>query len=637
MSRQDNINASPESAPLITSRFFGPFFVTQFCGAFNDNIFKTTILISFTFFSTQNVSFLNNLGQLCFVLPFFLFSAWAGNIADRVEKSQWIQRIKLLEIAIMCFGALCLLKQWTWGLILLLFAMGTQSSLFGPVKYSIIPQHVKHAQITKANAYVETGTFLAILCGNLIAGVLFGFNHSLPIIGILLILVALLGWLSSRKIPTALPEENPDGSTACDTSMMTLSTLLKTAYQNRTLFLSMLGVAWFWFLGAAYLTQLPEYTHTYLNSNESVISFLLIAFSIGIGIGSLLCSWLSAGKIEIGLVPLGALGICVFGFDLTLVPPVMPNPGSSIIGLYEAVNSDIHWRVFNDLVCIGISGGLYIVPLYGLIQTRSKTSERARMIAASNILNAFLMVLSALFGIFMLTILNTSLNIFFFCLIILNLWVTAYIFTLVPEFIGKFLVFCLIKTMYRVKINGLREQIPSEGPAILIANHVSYVDALIIGGLIDRPARFVMYKPIYDIPGLNLIFKTLKAIPIDSKEKDENTYHAAFDEISETLKSGKLLVIFPEGKITHTGEVNEFKPGLMKILKRDPVPVIPLALCGLWGSYFSRKGGPAFSGFPKRFWSSIQVNAGPSIPPEDVDLEKLRNTVLNLMAFNTKG
>lgn len=617
---------------IMQQRQFLPFFLTQFFGAMNDNLFKTVILISFTLIAAENAGIWSNLAHMAFVLPFFLFSARSGYYADQVEKSRWIQKIKILEIIIMAFGIVCLWFDALYGLMALLFLMGTQSTLFGPVKFSIIPQLMSYDNLTTANAWIELGTFLAILAGNLVAGVVFELSTPKLAISILLMTIAVFGWLAARQIP-----ETPSLVAAGNKpARYTTLGLIKRAMQHRTLFLSMLGVSWFWFLGSAYLTQLPVFTSQYLSSSESVIAMFLVAFSIGVGIGSLLCSVLSRGKVEIGLVPLGALGLSIFGGLLATVSPL----SGTEISLTQALDSPTHWQVFIVLIGLGMSGGLYIVPLYGLIQTRSANDERAQMIAANNIINAFFMVLAAVFGLTTLGLFKFELDTFFFSLMILNCLVAIYIFFQVPEFVARFLVWCLVQIMYRVKQNNVLKAVPDTGPAIIVSNHISFVDALIIGGLVHRPTRFVMFKPIYDLPVLNYIFRALGTIPIESKSKNPQVYEAAFDQVAATLERGELVVIFPEGKLTRDGSIDEFKPGLLKILDRTPVPVIPMALSGLWGSFFSHKDGSAMAKLPKRFLAKVSLVASqawqPNMDPDQpkIDLVALREEVIRLKSLD---
>jgi len=630
---------SQSQSHLLKRKIFLPFFLTQFFGAMNDNLFKTVILITLALVAAEQAGLWSNAAHLAFVLPFFMFSAWSGHYADQVEKSQWIQKIKLLEILIMSFGVVCLWLDSLTGLIIMLFLMGTQSTLFGPVKFALIPQHIDKKEITSANAWVELGTFLAILIGNLLAGILFELSNPQLLISICLIVLAGVGYISSRYIPQAPPYDH-DQNTHNDTSQQPskrLSTLglLRLAKGHKSLFLSMLGVSWFWFLGSAYLTQLPVFTSQYLSSTESVISLFLVAFSIGVGIGSLLASKLSAGTIEIGLVPLGALGLSIFGGLLAAVPSLAD--AGETYSFIQALSSATHLKVFTILIGLGASGGLYIVPLYGLIQTRSPAHQCAQMIAANNILNALLMVAAALVGILTLGVLHIPLNQFFWLLVLLNCLVAIYIFTLVPEFLARFMVFCLVRCMYRVQSQGLREHIPDEGPVILVSNHVSFVDALLIGGMVSRPTRFIMYQPIYKMPILHFIFKSLGTIPIESKSKNPAVYAAAFDAIEEKLNDNEVIVIFPEGKLTKDGTIDEFKPGLLKVLEKNPVPVVPIAIQGLWGSFFSHKNGPAMAKKPRRIFAKVGLVADKPWQPQTdaqdqplIDLPALRQKIIEL-------
>jgi 1-acyl-sn-glycerol-3-phosphate acyltransferase len=300
-----------------------------------------------------------------------------------------------------------------------------------------------------------------------------------------------------------------------------------------------------------------------------------------------------------------------------------------LMGVSEFLMTSGSIRVLADLGLIGIFGGFYIVPLFAFIQMRTKSEYRARVIAANNILNSLLMVISTISGIVFLGIMELSIPEFFLVIATMNVVVAIYIYTVVPEFVMRFLIWIITHTIYRVHHVNL-DRIPDEGPAVLVCNHVSYMDGLILGGACRRPIRFVMFEPIFRIPVLKFIFKTGKAIPIASRRENEAVYLNAFDEISKALEEGEVVCLFPEGKLTRDGEIDEFKPGIEKIIQRNPVPVIPLALCGLWGSFFSNKGGTALTNLPKRFWSKVEIHTGKPVPPEDVSAEDLRRKVLEL-------
>jgi len=607
---------------ILRQRYFLPFFLTQFFGAMNDNLFKTVILISFTVLAPANASLWSNSAHLVFVLPFFLFSAWSGHYGDQVEKSQWIVKIKCLEVLIMVFGVCCIWFDWLSGLLVMLFLMGTQSTLFSPVKFAIIPEQVPLKELTQANAWVELGTFLAILIGNLIAGLVFELALYKVVISCLLMSVAVFGVLTARKIPPAPP------STKGQTQRRSTIGLLKAAKQQHNLFMGMLGVSWFWFLGSAYLTQLPVYVTDYLNAEPSAIALFLVAFSIGVGVGSLLCSRWSDGRLEIGLVPIGAFGLSLFGALLAIIEPIT----GAQLSFSETLSSLSHWGVFCVLLGLGAAGGMYIVPLYGLVQTRSEPAQRSQMIAANNILNALFMVFAAIAGLVCLSWLEFDLAQFFWLLVVLNLLVACYIFTLTPEFIARLGVWLLVNCLYRVRCPRLAQAIPAEGGVLVVANHVSYVDALLIGGLLPRPSRFVMFKPIFELPIIHFICKTLNTIPVDSKRNDPQAYERAFEQMIEALQRGEVVVLFPEGQLTRDGEIGRFKAGILKILAQVSVPVIPIGLSGLWGSVFSHKDGPALKKLPKRLRARVTVDAGDIWPvAEPMDLEKLRERVKSLV------
>lgn len=629
------IQPAPETSQfqLLRERRFAPFFWTQFLGAFNDNVFKNAMLIMFTFglltgqqASDSTISLLNNVAQFLFILPFFLFSALAGELADHYEKSRLIRYIKLFEIGIMGLAALAFYFHSTAGLLAVLFLMGIQSAFFGPVKYSIIPQHLPRHELVGGNALIGAGTFLAILFGTLLGGLLCKLPSPGTWISATVIGLAVLGWWSSRHIPHA-SASNPEAVIRFNPWQGTLETL-QFSRQIKSVFLSILAISWFWFLGAAYLTQLPLYARDVLYGDVGVVTLLLALFSIGIALGSLLCERLSGHKVELGLVPLGSIGLTVFGVDLFFTQGSM-SPSGDLRGILAFIADPHGWRVAMDFIGIGVSGGLYIVPLYAFIQQRTPAQNRARTIAAINILNALFVVGAAAFGVVMLSVLSLSIPVFFFVLAVLNGAVAIAIYRTVPEFAMRFLVWLLSHTIYRVRHEGLHH-IPEEGPAVLVCNHVSYVDALIIAGACRRPVRFVMHKPIYDLPVLNFIFRTGKAIPIHSKRVDPNTYETAFERIASELDAGEVVCIFPEGRLTSDGEIGEFRNGIEKILARNPVPVVPMALSGLWGSVFSHKGGHALTKLPRRFWSRVTLRAGEAVPAAQVSAASLATQVSTL-------
>lgn len=597
---------------LLGQQRFLPYFITQFFGAFNDNIFKNVLLL-FVAFAGVGVlpissNLFINLAAGLFILPFFLFSASAGVLADKYEKSWFIRKVKLAEIGIMCLGAIGFITESYLILLLLLFLMGTQSAFFGPVKYALLPQQLKQEELVPGNALVETGTFLAILLGTLGAGVIASAESAKYWAAGSVILFALFGYIASRSIPEA-PASAPDLTFRWQPIKQTRHTIA-IAKADRTTFQSLMAISWFWFLGAAYLTQFPNFTKIYLNGSESAVSFLLALFSVGIAIGSLACDKLSNHRIEVGIVPLGSLGITLFGWLMaSSVPASLPEFKT----FAEFVAYQPLWSVFAYLLLLGASGGIFIVPLYALMQQRAKPTERAQVIAALNIYNSLFMVGSAVLGIVCLTVIEMSIPQLFMLLAVMNLMVAIYLFMQRPIFVVRFLVWVLTHTMYRVTHKNLHH-LPKKSGALIVCNHVSYMDALLLSAVCPRLIRFVMEEEYANLPVLRRFLNRAGVIPICASNR--GSIRRAFNEVEQALSEGHIVCIFPEGRLTADGEMNEFMRGMDIILKRSPVPVIPVALKGLWGSYFSRYKGKACKGLPTRFWSKLEIEAGEPVSPK---------------------
>jgi 1-acyl-sn-glycerol-3-phosphate acyltransferase len=403
--------------------------------------------------------------------------------------------------------------------------------------------------------------------------------------------------------------------------------IMQDTRHNLTVFYSVMGISWFWFIGITYITQLPNFVRYELGGNEQVYVLLLALFSIGIGAGSFLCEKLSGRIVEIGLVPIGSLGLTLFGVDLFFNQDLAA--GDELIGPMAFIAAGSSLRVCFDIIMLGVSGGMYIVPLYALVQQRSEVSKRSRIIAANNVMNALFMVAASLYGLVALAA-GVSIPILFLIMAVMNAAVAIFIFMLVPEFIMRLLIWLLVHSFYRVHRIGL-EKIPDEGPALLVCNHVSFIDALVLAGCIRRPIRFVMYYRIFQLPLLSFIFRTANAIPIAGAREDPEMMERAFDQVSSALQQDEIVCIFPEGKLTEDGEINTFKPGVSRILQRDPVPVIPLALRGLWGSFFSRAYGSAMSRLlPRGMLSRIELVGGDVIDAGNATPERLRQQVMAL-------
>lgn len=614
---------------LLGKKRFAPFFITQFAGAFNDNLYKNALVLLLTFASVPVLglsdAMLLNLGAFLFIVPFFLFSAFAGQLADKYEKSAIIRYIKLWEVGIMVLAAAALWFEWYALLLGLLFLLGIQATFFGPVKYALLPQALTDRELVGGNALVEMGTFVAILLGTLAAGVVVAFEQAHLWLAVGVLLVAVIGYLASRSIPP-LPASAPELKISYNILRETWR-IVKTARENRPVFLAIMAISWFWFLGASYLTQFPSFGADVLGVSETGISVLLAVFTLGIGAGSMLCEKMSRHQVELGIVPIGSLGLSLFGIDLFFSIPAQPS--EVLLAPLALLQDDTCQRVLIDLLGIGVFGGFFIVPLYAYVQQRTAPDRRARIIAANNILNALFMVVSAMAGMLLLGQMHLSIADFFLVLAIMNIVVAIYVYAQVPEFALRFVVWMLSHTIYRVKHQGL-ERIPDEGPVVLVCNHVSYMDALILAGAVRRPVRFVMDEAIFKSPALGWFFRLSKTIPIASKKRKPEVYERAFERIHEELQAGEVVCIFPEGKLTTTGEVDTFKPGVDMILKRDPVTVIPMALQGLWGSFFGHKGGTAFTHAPRRFWSRIGLVCGAPMAAENASASLLEAEVKRL-------
>ncbi len=612
---------------LLTQRRFAPFFWTQFLGAFNDNVFKTALLTILTFdalhWTDVDAGLLTNLIPGLFILPFLLFSATAGQLADKLEKGRLARMVKVLEIVIMLIAGVGWMMHNLWLLIGAVIGMGIHSTLFGPVKYAYLPQHLKTDELTGGNGVIEMGTFVGILLGEILGTMLVVHKPwGIELVAGGTFVIAVLGWITSLRIPLS-PAAAPDLKINWNPATETIRNIGFSS-KNRPVFLSMLGNSWFWFYGAIVLAQFPLYAKIYLHGDHSVLLLLLGVFSFGIGAGSLLCERLSGHKVEIGLVPFGAIGLSVFGFELYLASIGYTN--TAAVDMFQFVHQTGSHRIMFDIIMIGIFGGLYVVPLFAVIQTRCDPQHLSRTIAGMNILNALFMVVASGFAILMLK-LDFTIPQIFMATAVLNAVVAIYIFSLVPEFLLRFIAWLLIHTIYRVRgVNT--DRIPESGPAVLVCNHVSYMDAIVIMGSSPRPIRFVMDHRIFKIPFLSWVFRTAKAIPIAPAKEDPWLMEKAYVDIAQALHEGDLVCIFPEGKLTATGELNEFKGGVMKILERSPVPVFPLALRGLWGSFFSReKSNLVERSFRRGPFSKLELVVGEALEPVQVTPAALQEKV----------
>ena len=630
----------PNQFALLKQRRFAPFFWTQFSGAANDNLFKFAFTVMVTY--QLSVSWLPPalaglvIGSL-FILPFLLFSATSGQLTDKFEKTRIIRFVKNLEVVIMLIAAAGFMSNNVNVQVPVLlgctFLMGVHSTIFGPVKFAYLPQALSERELTGGNGMVEMGTFVAILLGNVVGGLIIAIPQAGPeYVAIACVALALAGRAVAQFIPLA-PATDPGLKINWNPVTETWRNL-KLANQNIVVFRSMLGISWMWFFGATFLSQFPSFAKEVMHGNEQVASLLLVVFSIGIATGSLLCEVLSKRHVEIGLVPLGAIGMSVFAVDLYFASRGLQ--ASPIMSLSTFIAQPAHWHVMADLALLSLFAGLYSVPMYALIQLRSQPTHRARIIAANNILNALFMIVSAILAGALLKAEFTIPQIFLF-VGLANAVVAFYIFMLVPEYLLRFIAFMISRCVYRFKVTG-DHNLPTQGAAVLTCNHVSFIDPVLLMAASPRPIYFVMDHRIFKMPVLGWFFKLVKAIPIAPRAEDPVMYEAAFEAAAKVLRNGDLLAIFPEGGITKDGELQPFKGGIMKILenaKRDGVdaPVIPMALTNLWGSYFSRVDGAAMTKpFRRGVYSRVGLNVGTALPPDQVQPGVLQTRVADLLA-----
>lgn len=623
--------ASHSQFSLLRERRFLPFFLTQSLGAFNDNVYRNAMLMLIVYqlgLSTEQGALYANLAPALFILPYFLFSATAGQIAEKYEKAALIRVTTTMEIVIMSIAAVGFVVKSPAILLAALFLTGLQSTLFGPVKYSILPQALKPEELTGGNGLVEMGTSISILLGMIVGTSLMRVGTIGPVVAaVAVVVLAISGYLVSRAIPRA-PAAAPDLRISWIPIAESLG-VMRLVRKQRAVRNAVLGISWFWFMGTALTAQLPNYAQLYLGGAENLYLLALALFSVGTGLGSLACEKLSARTVEIGLVPLGALGMTAFCIDLYFARP--GEAAAAGLSVAQFVGQPGSWRIMIDLALVGVFAGFYVVPLFALIQSRTPKDELSRVIAGLNIQNAVFIVAAAVLGIVAQQVLGFSIPEVFLAVGVLTAIVTAIIFSIVPEFFMRFLSWLLTRLLYRVELHGIEANVPDEGPALLVCNHVSYMDALLIAGQVPRPIRFVMDHRIFSIPVLSWIFRTAKAIPIAGAREDPALMQRAFDVIDQALADGELVAIFPEGALTRDGEIAPFRSGVEKILARRAVPVVPMALRGMWSSMWSRRDSRLGRlRLPRRFRARVELAAAPPLAAGAASAAALEATVRTL-------
>ncbi|HUL71794.1 MAG TPA: acyl-[ACP]--phospholipid O-acyltransferase [Vicinamibacterales bacterium] len=568
-----------------------PFLWTQFLGAFNDNVFKIVVILLAATAPGRDAARDVALAGAMFIAPFLLFSGYAGDLADRFNKRRVLVAMKVFEIAAMAL-AIPALASGRFGLELgVLFLMGTQATFFSPAKYGIVPEIVANDDLSRANGLLEMSTFLAIVIGTAVGGPLVVlWRGQAAWIGVGLTIVAIAGTLACLRIPD-VPPARPDGRISLNPFGETWRAV-RRLYPDRTLWMTTVGISYFWFLGALLQMALALFGQQALHVAEAEISWLLTALAVGIGAGSLAAGRLSGDKVELGLVPIGSIGMGVFSLWLAASPPSFVQAAIA-------------------LVLLGFFGGWFVVPLNALLQQKPNASEKGRVLAANNVLNTIGIILASA----TLTLLGDTL-----AMPVTRILVIAGVFTLLsnlyvlaklPDFFVRFTLWMLTHTIYRIKIVG-RPNIPQRGPALIIANHVSMIDGALIGACIQRFVRFIVYGPYYRLPFVHALLRRMHAIPVTAGGKREIL--AAIEQARAELAAGHVVCIFAEGAVSRTGNLLPFKRGFERIVQGLDVPVIPVYLDRVWGSIFSFKREKFFWKRPERLPYPVTVAFGDPLP-----------------------
>ena len=582
-------------------RGFSSYIATQSLGAFNDNFFKMLIQL----FILQSLSGMNLSPEeiasgkafyiwaatFLFTLPFLIFGPWSGYVADKYSKSNVMRSVKAAEIGIMAFGVFAFYVGNINLVLFVLFLMATQSTFFSPAKYGYIPEACSPEAVTRANGWVEMTTFLSIIAGMIAAGFILPFHQgSSTASAVYAVGFAVLGTISVffiRKVPAVGTSEPFNGNP--------LSGMLHDVLdlkKSTPLFLAALANSYFWMIGLLFQTNVVIFAER-LVDDERMITLMPAFIAIGIALGSILASRWSGKKVELGLVPMGAIGMAL-----------------SALVLYFTQN--LYWTSSVFLFIGGVSGGLYIVPLYSYLQQRAPNDEKGRVMATTGILNGAFMLIGALLYGLLAVILKLDPATIFVVLGIMTILAVTYICTVIPEYLIRFCAWLLTHTLYRIRIYG-EENIPHEGAALLAPNHVTYIDSLLLGSTMQRFIRFIMHNDFFELPLIQNLFRLMQAIPIDPAKGRENVM-AALNAATDELKSGHVVCIFPEGKLTRDGEIDEFRTGMETVMSGVDCPIIPVYLGNIWGSLFSWSGGKAILKKPAKLFARIVVHFGEPLP-----------------------
>ncbi|MGH9255588.1 MAG: acyl-[ACP]--phospholipid O-acyltransferase [Vicinamibacterales bacterium] len=591
---------------VLDIRGLQPFFWTQFLGALNDNLYRMVVsLAAVTAAAGSGSGYLSLVGAT-FILPFFLFSGYAGTLADRYGKRDVLIATKVFEIVAMGLAVLALASGNLSALLAVLFLLALQATFFSPAKYGLVPELVGDKDLSRANGLLEMSTFVAIILGTSLGGFLFATWRDQPrLIGLLLVAVAAAGTVTSLWIPRVAPAD-PSGSFPVNPWGEIASGVTRLR-RERTLWLTVVGMSYFWFLGSLLQMVIILLGTDVMRLTDQWVGALGAFLAIGIGTGSLAAGRLSGDKVELGLVPLGSIGMGASAFLLA--------------------GSDTFASVSVALILLGLSGGLFIVPLNALLQQKAGAAERGQLIATNNFLNnaGVLLASGVLWLLHDRLLLAPSQIVLLFGVV--TLAANAYVLSILPNFLIRFSLWLLTHTIYRIRIEG-QEHVPFRGPALLVCNHLSHIDGFLVGACVQRFIRFMVYRPYYEMRGVHWLMRKMNAIPVSASRKD---VIASLERAREELRNGHVVCIFAEGAISRTGNLLPFKRGFERIVEGLDVPVIPVHLDRVWGSIFSFEQGRFFWKRPSRIPYPVTVSFGRPMP-SSARADEVRQAMLELGA-----
>ena len=571
---------------LLRSRALGPLFVTQFLGAANDNLFKNALVILAVYrleeLGEGQAALMGSLATAALILPFFLFSATAGQWADRSDKAGLIRWVKTAEVAVMALAAIGFVCGTPWFLLAVLFLLGSQAAFFGPLKYGILPELLERGDLLAANALVEAGTFVAILLGTVAGGLLVMVPGGPGLVAAALLALALAGWLAARRIPGVAPSDA--GLVLQWNIVAETGRILAAARQNREVFGAILALSWFWLVGAIYLGQFAAFARLVLHADNQVVTVFLTLFSLGVGLGSLLCARLLKGEISAWPLPLAALAITLFTLDFALSSGAAALPSGQLGGLGSFLDRWQSWRLMVDLLAISMAGGVYTVPLYAIIQARSDEGMRARMVAANNVLNALFMAAGAAAAALLLA-LGLPLTGLFVVLALANALVAALACLLLPDQGLKAVARVVLRLAFRVEVRGL-EHLSGLGERVMIVpNHVSLLDPVLLAAFLPGRPTFAINARVAQWWWVAPFLRLVEAVPLETGNA------MAVKALVRAVEQGRRLVIFPEGRITVTGALMKVYDGPGMIAEHTGATLVPVRIEGAQYSKFSYLGG----------------------------------------------